>query len=195
MEPARKGDFFVMPSPKEPRCTTADIESLPEGQRAELIDGRMYLMAPPSLHHQDILLWLSVEIFSYINAHGGKCRVIPAPFGVYIKKDKHNYFEPDISVICDKDKLDQKGCHGAPDWIIEIVSPSSRQMDYCFKPTVYLEAGVREYWIVDIDRQQITVHSLEKSLSPVVYRFGDTIKPGIYEDFTIDSSRLAAYLE
>ena len=179
---------------KERRYTVADIEALPEGERAELIDGKMYMMASPTLTHQDILVWLSAEIFNYIRAHKGNCRVVPAPFGVYIKKDEHNFFEPDISVICDRDKLDQKGCHGAPDWVIEIVSPSSRRMDYRLKLPVYREAGVREYWIVDHHKQKITVHFLQEPIEPVIYGFTDTIKPGIYDDCEINFARLSEYL-
>lgn len=76
----------------------------------------------------------------------GNCRVLPAPFGVYIKNDDRHFVEPDISVICDKKKLDEKGCHGAPDWVLEIVSPTSGQMDYVRKLALYQAAGVREYW-------------------------------------------------
>ena len=184
-----------MPSQQERHCTIVDIEALPEGERAELIDGRMYMMASPSLDHQNILAWLSAEIFNYIRTHGGKCRMLPAPFGVFIKEDDQNYLEPDISVICDRDRLDQRGCHGAPDWVIEIVSPSTRRMDYLLKLPMYQEAGVREYWIVDHERQQITVYLFQESNSPTVYRFTDTVRTGIYTDFEIDFSLLAAYLE
>ena len=109
--------------------TIKDIEALPEGERAELIDGKMYRMATPTLTHQDMLMWMSVKIWMHISEHGGGCKVLPAPFAVYIRNDDHNYVEPDISVICDRDKLDEKGCHGAPDWVVEIVSQSSKPRD------------------------------------------------------------------
>lgn len=194
MEVARKGEFYVMTPQKKRTYTIADIEALPEGQRAELIDGRMYMMATPSLNHQDILVWLSVKIFNYIQSQRGKCRVVPAPFGVFIKKDDRNYFEPDISVICDRDRLDQRGCHGAPDWVIEIVSPSSRRMDYRLKLPIYRETGVREYWIVDYNKEQVSVYLLQESDTPVVYSFTDTIPVAIYVDFSIDFSQLSEYL-
>lgn len=96
--------------------TVADIEALPEQIRAELIDGELFIMGAPDLEHQNILMGLSFQIELYIQRKKGKCRVVPAPFGVYIKNDVHNFVEPDISLICDEGKLDRKGCLGAPDF-------------------------------------------------------------------------------
>ena len=129
--------------------TIADIEALPEGERAELIDGELFRMYAPMRQHQDILGEMFVNIKLHIRQNKGKCKIYAAPFAVYIKRDNRNYVEPDISVVCDRDKLDEKGCQSAPDWIIEIVSPSSKTMDYERKVILYREAGVREYWIVD----------------------------------------------
>lgn len=94
---------------------------------------------------------LNQKIANYIDSSGGDCKVIPAPFAVFLNEDNTNYVEPDISVICDKDKLDNRGCNGAPDWIIEIASPSNQHMDYEIKLFKYRSAGVREYWIVNPD--------------------------------------------
>ena len=102
-------------------------------------------------------------------------------------EDNRNYVEPDISIICDKSKLTEKGCLGAPDWIIEIVSPGSRQMDYFTKLFKYRTAGVREYWIVDSLKNRITVYNFELE-STGEYNFNDSIKVGIYEDLYIDFS-------
>ena len=142
--------------------TIADIEALPEGERAELIDGELFRMDAPMRVHQKILIVLALEITLYIRNKKGKCEVYPAPFAVRIKKDNRNYVEPDISVICDKDKLDEKGCQGAPDWMIEIVSPSSKTMDYERKVKLYREAGAREYWIVDPEAETVTVYDFER---------------------------------
>lgn len=124
--------------------TVADIEALPEGERAELIDGEMFRMDAPMTVHQRLLMELAFEIKLYIRNKKGKCEVLPAPYGVYIKKDRRNFVEPDISVICDKEKIDAKGCHGAPDWIIEIVSPSSAKMDYERKGSQYLISSTKK---------------------------------------------------
>ncbi|MCM1542190.1 MAG: Uma2 family endonuclease [Blautia sp.] len=184
-----------MASPTERIYTTADIEALPEGIWAELIDGIMYLMASPTLTHQDILVWLTACIFNYIVGNQGKCKVLPAPFGVFIKKDDKNYFEPDISVVCNRDRLDQKGCHGAPDWVIEIVSPSSRKMDYIRKLPVYRDTGVREYWIVDHDRLTVSVYRFRESGEPEIYSFTDKIRTAVYDDLTIDFAQLLEHLQ
>ena len=88
------------------------IYSLPDGERAELIDGQIYQIQLPSRTHQRLLSKLIFLISNYIDSHSGSCEVYPAPFAVFLNNDEHTYVEPDISVICDKHKLDEKGCHG-----------------------------------------------------------------------------------
>lgn len=188
--------------------TISDIESLPEGERAELLDGELFRMEAPTRIHQRILMILSWKIQSYIIDNTGKCHVYPAPFAVYIKKDKRNYVEPDISVICDKDKLDEKGCQGAPDWMIEIVSPSSKTMDYERKVKLYREAGAREYWIVDPETETVTVYGFEHggngrgghahggneqaadAAASSRYAFSERIKARIFEDLYLCLSEM-----
>lgn len=169
---------------KEEIYTIDDIYALPEGQRAELMDGKIYYMALPSRIHQVILMDLSYQINDYIRKKNGGCSVIPAPFAVFLNQDSKNYLEPDISVICDLSKLDEKGCHGAPDWVVEIVSPGSKQMDYYTKLFKYRTAGVREYWIVDPVKKCVTVYSFEKE-TVEEYPFGSEVPVGIYEGFSI----------
>ena len=189
----RKGDFYFMSLLENQGYTIADIEALPEGQRAELFDGEMIMMASPTATHQAILNWINLEIYSQIKAKEGKCRVFPAPFAVFVLDDDKNYVEPDIVVICDRDKLDNKGCHGAPDYVVEIVSLSSKKLDYYKKLEVYQRAGVREYWIVDAFKKTIVVHSLEQDEIPTIYHFTDAIKVGICDDVVIDFSRMTDY--
>lgn len=176
----------TMPLPQQNnQYTIDDIYALPDGQRAELIDGQMYMMAPPSRRHQQILLSLSRRIADYIDRKGSSCEVDIAPFAVFLNEDDKNYVEPDISVICSSEKLTDKGCSGAPDWIIEIVSPSSRRTDYFTKLFKYRTAGVREYWIVDPDKNRILVYNFA-SEDAGDYTFSETVKAGIYEDLEID---------
>ena len=178
-----------MPALKNETYTIEYIYSLPEGQRAELIDGLIYNMAPPSVQHQRVSNFLSTEINFYIRSRKGSCEVFSAPFAVFLNADDKTYVEPDISVICDQSKLDNRGCNGAPDWIIEIVSPSSKHMDYVLKLLKYRNAGVREYWIVDPIWKSISVYNFAES-QVEHYTFHDTVKAGIYEDLKIDFSEM-----
>lgn len=142
-----------MPLAQSKLYTEADYYNLPEDIRAELIDGTLiYNQAAPSRIHQTILMELAGTIRDYIRSKGGPCRVFPAPFAVKLREDRKTIVEPDISVICDRNKLTDRGCTGAPDWIIEIVSPSNSSHDYVMKLNLYADAGVREYWIVDPSR-------------------------------------------
>lgn len=169
---------------REKEYTVEDIYALPDGQRAELIDGQIYYMASPSLTHQRMLARLSRIISNYIEGNNGKCELLPAPFAVFLNEDDKNYLEPDISVICDISKLKEDGCHGAPDWVIEIVSPNSKPKDYMIKLFKYRTAGVREYWIVDPLKQMVSVYGFEKN-TVEHYSFGEDVPVGIYEGFSI----------
>ena len=175
---------------KEESYTIEDFFVLFDGESSELIDGHIYYKAPPSYKHQKLVMELSAIIRNYIKQHKGTCEVLPAPFAVYLDEINNTYVEPDISVICDPNKLDDKGCKGAPDWIIEIVSPASRKMDYLLKLFKYHSAGVREYWIVDIAKNRITVYNFNHDYSIEEYSFTDTVKAGIYEDLSIDFSEI-----
>ena len=178
-----------MPQSQERIYTVEDIYALPNGTRAELIDGQIYYMAPPSRKHQKILLSLSRVISDYIDKNNGACEVDIAPFSVFLNENDKNYVEPDISIICDQNKLNDKGCVGAPDWIIEIVSPSSKRMDYMIKLFKYRTAGVRECWVVDPDKDRITLYNFEKD-DIAEFSFADDIPVSIYPDFSINLSKL-----
>lgn len=179
-----------MPLPQEKIYTIEDIYALPDGQRAELIDGKMYMMAPPNTAHQKISWKLHQEIGNYISAKGGNCDVYAAPFAVFLNENEQNYVEPDLSVICDRSKLSDKGCNGAPDWIMEIVSLSTQQIDYGIKLFKYRTAGVREYWIVNPLKKTVTVYDFEHEKGTTQYSFDDTIPVCIYEDLHINIADL-----
>ena len=169
--------------------TTEDIYSLPDGKRAELIDGQIYYMSPPNRRHQKISGVLYATIYNYIKSNNGSCEVYSSPFAVSLNEDDTTYVEPDISVICDTSKLNDRGCVGAPDWIVEIVSPSSKQMDYFIKLFKYRTAGVREYWIVDPIKNIIMAYNFENEIVEH-YSFADKVKVTIYDDFEIDFSKI-----
>lgn len=172
--------------------TEEDYYNLPENVRAELIDGQIYYMAAPTRVHQEILSYLHLEIGNYLRSKKGPCKVYPAPFAVKLFSDNdRTVVEPDISVICDPNKLTDRGCTGAPDWIIEIVSPTTSSHDYVRKLNLYMDAGVREYWIVDPLTGNIFVYHLETDqFEASVHSLQDKIKVNIYDDLSIDFSDL-----
>ncbi len=172
--------------------TEEDYYNLPENVRAELIDGQIYYMAAPSRIHQEILNFMNTEINIYLRSKKGPCKVYPAPFAVKLfSEDDRNVVEPDISVICDPNKLTDRGCTGAPDWIVEIVSPSNSSHDYIRKLNLYADAGVKEYWIVNPEKKTVLVYHLEETNFEVTtYTFQDKIKVNIYDELWIDFTEL-----
>ncbi len=178
-----------MPLPRERYYTSEDYWNLPEDQRAELIDGQLYNMAPPNRIHQKLVQQLSRIIGNYIVENHGSCEVYPAPFAVNLDAEDKNWVEPDISVICDKNKLTDRGCSGAPDLIIEIVSPSTANIDYLKKLLLYQKNGVREYWIVNPDTRTVMVYGFGKD-SFDTFTFEDAVPVGIYGDLLITIDKL-----
>ena len=181
-----------MPLPQKQTYTIDYIYSLPEGQRAELIDGQVYAMAPPNVLHQRIVTRLSSAINVYIQKKHGSCEVFVAPFAVFLDADARNYVEPDISVICDRERLDAQGCHGAPDLVIEVTSPSTRRVDYGVKLFKYRTAGVREYWIINPFKRTVNIFDFGYDENSGVYVFDDDIPSCIYPDLTVNIADLLA---
>lgn len=144
------------------RYTLADCLTWDENELIEIIDGVAFMMATPSRIHQKISGELFRQLANYLE--GKKCEVYAAPFGVRLfeqdgdrPEDVDTVVEPDISVVCDRSKLDEHGCKGAPDLIIEILSPSSLRHDRLVKLNLYQRARVREYWIVDPKNRSVMV--------------------------------------
>lgn len=171
--------------------TMEQYENLPENIRAEVFEGQIYYMASPSQIHQTILTELLVSIRSYLKKKGSNCQVFPAPFDVKLSDHPLTLVQPDIMIVCDKDKLDGKRCNGAPDFVIEIISPNNPSDDYIRKLYYYKSYGVREYWIVDPRSQTILVYFFEQdSFNVRQYSFQDKIKVNIYDDLWIDFKAL-----
>lgn len=175
------------------KYTYLDYITWPVDKPIELIDGIPYLMTPaPSRIHQKISVELVRQISNYLQ--GKTCEVYPAPFDVrLIENDEpdekiNNVIQPDISIICNKEKLDETGCKGSPDLVMEIVSPSSISMDYIKKLNLYEKYSVREYWIIHPIDKIIMVYTLienGKYARPAVYPMEEVIKVGIFEDLSI----------
>ncbi|WP_342664302.1 Uma2 family endonuclease [Aneurinibacillus terranovensis] len=182
-----------MQHPKQ-KYSYQDYLNWPNKERWELIDGVPFNMSPsPSRKHQQILGELATEFTSYLR--GKPCEAFVAPFDVRLfveeKTDDEimNVVQPDISVICDPNKLDDKGCKGSPDLVIEILSPSTGKLDRWIKYKLYERAGVKEYWIVEPTNSTIEVFILNQTghfeLNSV-YGQEDTVRVGIFADLLID---------
>ncbi|MDR0670400.1 MAG: Uma2 family endonuclease [Treponema sp.] len=161
---------------KEAACYTyADYLEWDENERHEIIDGEARMMATPPRIHQKISMTLSAMLYNYLN--GKPCEVYPAPFSVRLFPAKDGsddtVVEPDITVVCDLSKLDDRGCNGAPDFIIEIISSSTARYDRIVKFNKYREAGVREYWIVDPEEKIVSAYLL-KNGHYVAVNYDDT---------------------
>lgn len=176
----------------KPNRTAEDYWSLPEGVRAELIDGELWDLASPSRLHQKIVYELGRAMGDHIAERGGTCEVYPAPFAVNLFADESTFVEPDLSVVCDHDKLSDRGCEGAPDLVVEVISPSNPGMDYLSKLGLYREASVREYWICDPQRERTLVYDFEGSGTPEVYGFGELARSTVLPGFAFDFGKIAA---
>ena len=133
---------------------------------------------------------LENHIKNHVKSKKGNCEVIPAPFAVNLNADDKIWVEPDISIICDKDKLSDRGCKGAPDWIIEIISPSSTRTDCAIKLFKYRTAGVREYWIINPMKKIVQTYIFDDEEDANMYSFDDEIPVYIFDGLTITISDL-----
>ena len=176
--------------------TYADYLTWKFDERVELIKGKIFKMSPaPSRWHQRASIVLSSAIFNYLE--GKECEVYSAPFDVRLidskkkKKSNENIYsvvQPDICVICDPEKLDDRGCLGAPDWIIEILSPGNNKKEVDNKFRLYEENGVREYWVVYPSEQHVLVFDLKDENYQLrkIYTGEDHAPVGIFTDFEIN---------
>lgn len=173
-----------------------DYYETPEGYPLELINGKFFVMESPGAKHQRIVYELGYAIGSHIKKSRRKCRVYPGPFDVELPTEKGTVVVPDITVICDTSKVDEKGCKGVPDWIIEVLSASTQSRDKKEKLSVYEEAGVKEYWIVDPIEHKVCVYRRRQSDGqnmyslPDTYSFDEEIFSGIFKEFKLKISEL-----
>lgn len=174
--------------------TLKEYEALPDDARVEVFDGIIYDMASPSRIHQTLITELITTLHTYIQKKNGDCEVFPAPFDVILSKNPLTVVQPDIMIVCDKNKLDEQRYNGAPDFIIEIVSPNNPSDDYIKKAYYYKNYEVREYWIVDPKRKVVTVNYFEKNEISIQLSFESAIKVNIYDDLYINFSDICRRL-
>ena len=177
------GIKYGNPSKKQGEFTLDDYYALPEEQRVELIDGVFYDMGAPNLAHQDVSYVIHSAIANYIRKNNGKCRAFSAPVDVQIDCDNKTMVQPDVLVVCDRSKLKTFGVLGAPDLLVEILSPSTRKKDMTIKLSKYQEAGVREYWIVDPRKKVlITYNFMDEEFVPVITPLKGEFPVAIFDD-------------
>jgi len=160
--------------------TIEDYYNLPDDCRAELIDGVIYYMTAPLTIHQYIIPQIWSILNDHIRSNKGGCIPMMAPTDVHLMCDGKTMVQPDIFVLCNREKLTKKRIEGAPDMVIEVLSPSTRRKDMTVKLNKYSEAGVREYWIVDIDARKVVVYLLDGDMIPRVYTFEDRVPVAIF---------------
>jgi len=175
--------------------TYKDYLTYDENERIEIIEGEIINMSPaPSRIHQEIISEIHFKLKEYIKSNNSSCKVYPAPFDVILKNNDEdvynskNIVQPDISVICDKGKLTDKGCTGSPDMIVEVISPYNPSNDYVRKLNLYEMFKVKEYWIINPMRKNILVYILTENGydAPISYTFDDKVKVNIYDNLEID---------
>ena len=178
-EPAAYGSFQKEKKPGD--YTIEDYYAVSEDRRTELIHGTIYDLASPSGVHQMISGELYTILKEYIRKNHGNCIPLYAPFDVQLNCDHKTMVQPDLFVLCDRKKFFPDKIVGAPDLIIEILSPSTKGRDMYTKMALYFEAGVREYWLVDPERERVVVYEYEKQDVAVIYTFQDKIPVGIFD--------------
>ena len=176
--------------------TLDDYLALPEGTRIELIDGKFYDMAVPTTIHQSIGFEICYLFKNYVSKKGEKCVPFIAPMDVQLDCDNRTMVQPDVLVVCDRNKITRARIVGAPDLVVEVVSPANMVTDVMIKLFKYKNAGVREYWIVYPDEKRVTVFDFEKDIGPRDYSFEDTIPVAIWDgDCKIDFSYIYSQIE
>ena len=182
-----------MPLPLDKRLSYSDLLKWPENERYELYDGRPVALASPSIRHQEVLTALLLQIGQYLK--GKPCKVFPAPCDLRLFEsieddpDHVDYvLQPDLMVVCDKEKIDQRGVRGAPNLVIEVLSESSRRYDMITKFSLYSRAGVPEYWIADPENQIVQVFKLEEGQyhAPDTYTSAASVPVGVLSDCVIE---------
>lgn len=177
--------------------TISDYYALPDERRVELIDGVFYDMGAPSPVHQLITFQIGYLIENYIEENDGDCILFVAPCDVQIECDDSSMLQPDVFIVCDLSKIIDRCIYGVPDFIVEVLSKSTRGKDMHIKYRKYHEAGVREYWMIDPAKEQIIVYQFHNDAENncedeiALYSFEDTVPVGIYDGkLQIDFSKI-----
>ena len=176
---------------RQGQYTLADYYALPDDQRAELIDGVLYDMGSPSSPHQLIGGQIYAQLLAHVQSKGGNCLPLMSPIDVQLDRDDRTMVEPDVVILCDRSRLTRRCILGAPDFVVEVLSHSTRKKDMTLKMHKYASAGVREYWIIEPDQRKVVVYNLAEHEIPAIYSFREPIPVGIWDGgCTVDLSLL-----
>lgn len=166
---------------KQGEFTLDDYYAMPEDTRVELIDGVLYEMLAPTTIHQDFGFQIAFRLQEHIKKNKGKCWVAVAPVDVQLDCDNRTMVEPDVIVVCNRDKIIRRCVYGAPDFIVEVLSPSTKKKDLTIKLNKYIEAGVKEYWLVDPEAKRVMVYRFEEDVVLNIYGFDSKVPVGIFD--------------
>ena len=176
--------------------TIDDYRSLPQERRAELIDGYFYDMSAPSPVHQMLAGEVYRQIANFIQEKGGECIPFISPIDVQLDCDEKTMVQPDVVVLCQKDKLKKWGIYGAPDFVLEVLSPSTGRKDCTKKVTKYIDAGVREYWILNPEQKILQIYFFEEMSYPMICGLEHPVPVGIFHnELMIDFSKMMQWME
>lgn len=175
--------------------TIDDYRSLPEERRVELIDGYFYDMSAPSPVHQMLTGEVYRQIANFIQKRGGECIPFISPIDVQLDCDEKTMVQPDVVVLCQKDKLKKWGIYGAPDFVLEVLSPSTGRKDCTKKVTKYIDAGVREYWILNPEQKILQIYFFEEASYPMIRGLEHPVSVGIFHgELKIDFSKMLQWM-
>ncbi len=183
-------------SKRQGEYTLEDYYALSEEQRMELIDGVIYDMSAPTPVHQLLGTEIRDRLKAYIRRKKGECIPFVAPIDVQLDCDDRTILQPDILVVCDRRKIIKRCVYGAPDFVVEILSPSTEKKDSIIKLNKYMNAGVQEYWIVDPDKKTVKVYNFDRCQCPEVYGFDGKIPVSVFDgECEVDFAEIYDYVK
>ena len=191
--------YASIPPKRQGEYTVDDYYNWPEDERIELIDGVIYHVSMPSIRHQLIVGEIDFVFKSFVKSKKGKCKIFGAGVDVRIDRDDKTIVVPDIAIVCQKDNLTERYMDGAPDLVVEVLSPSTKKKDLTIKYVKYASAGVREYWIVDPKKESVVVYEFsgeeELDVQIHLYTFDNQIPVGIWNgECVVDFAEIKEYL-
>ncbi len=176
----REGAVAYGAGKKQGTYTIEDYRALPDERRVELIDGYIYDMAAPTTFHQLMAGELYRQIANFILDQKGACTPFISPVDVQLDNDERTMIQPDVVIVCNPDQIVRRNILGAPDFVLEVISPGTSRRDYVIKLAKYEQAGVKEYWVVDPYKKRVLVYYFKGEVFPVIYPIDAGIPVNIF---------------